>query len=110
MAESHVINGLVSKHSELAGQIEHHQKQIKQIQKDLTAIAAAIKVIEPDFNLREIKAKAPKPNNRFFKSREATQLILEAFRDTEIGKTFSACTRKSSQSQQLASTSQSLQY
>jgi len=82
MAESHVINGLVSKHSELAGQIDHHNKQIKQIQKDLTAIAGAIKVIEPDFNLREIKAKAPKPNNRFFKSREASQLILEVFRDS----------------------------
>ena len=83
MAESHLIGGLVSKHSELAGQIDHHQKQIKQIQKDLTAIGGAIKVIDPDFNLREIKAKAPKPNNRFFKSREASQLILEAFRDID---------------------------
>ena len=81
MAESHVIGGLVSKHSELSGQIQHHQKQIKDIQRDLAAIAGAIKVIEPDFNLREIKAKTPKPNNRFFKSREASQLILEVFRD-----------------------------
>ena len=89
MAESHLIGGLVSKHRELAGQIDHHQKQIKNIQKDLAAIAGAIKVIEPEFNLREIKAKAVKPQNRFFKNREASQLLLEAFRN--IGGDIKTC-------------------
>ena len=81
MAQSMVISGLVTKHSELAGQIQHYQKQIDRMQADMNAIGSAIKIIDPEFNLREIKAKTPKPNNRFFKSREATQLILEAFRD-----------------------------
>ena len=81
MAQSMVISGLVTKHSELAGQIQQHEQQIKKLKADIDAIGKSIKIIEPEFNLREIKAKAPKPNNRFFKSREATQLILEAFRD-----------------------------
>ena len=81
MGQSHVISGLVDKHSEISGQIEYHQKQIAQLKRDADSIGGAIKIIDPEFNLREIKAKQVKPQNRFFKSREASQLILEAFRD-----------------------------
>jgi len=82
MGESHVITGLVTKHSELMGQIEYHQSQIVQLKRDMDSIGGAIKIVQPEFNLREIKAKTTKRNNRFFKSREASQLILEVFRDS----------------------------
>ena len=76
MAESHVISGLVSKHSELAGQIQQRQQEIAELKGDLDKIASAIKVIEPEFNLRAIKSKIIKPQNRYFKPREANKLLL----------------------------------
>ena len=83
MAESHVISGLVTKHSELAGQIQVHQQRMIELKADLDKIASAIKVIEPEFNLRAIKSKVIKPQNRFFKPREANKMLLECFRDAE---------------------------
>ena len=82
MAESHVISGLVSKHSELAGQIQQRQQEIAELKGDLDKIASAIKVIEPEFNLRAIKSKIIKPQNRYFKPREANKLLLDCFRET----------------------------
>ena len=35
MAESHVVSGLVSKRAEMAGLIEHHQKEITRLSSDL---------------------------------------------------------------------------
>lgn len=78
----HVINGLVKKHAELDGHIDYHKAQIKELTEGMKSIGEAIKVIEPEFNLREIKAKQHKPNNRFFKSREATQLLLDGMRES----------------------------
>lgn len=83
MAESHVISGLVTKHSELAGEIQAHQNRIAEIKTNLDKIAAAIKVIEPEFNLRAIKSKIKQPQNRYFKPREANKLLLECFRDAQ---------------------------
>ena len=81
MAESHVISGLVTKHSELAGLIQQKQQEIAQLKTDLDKIGSAIKVIEPDFNLRAIKSKLIKPQNRYFKPRESNKLLLECFRE-----------------------------
>ncbi len=83
MAESHVISGLVTKHSELAGEIQEHQQRIVELKGDLDKIGAAIKIIEPDFNLRAIKSKFKKPQNRYFEPREANKLLLECFRDAQ---------------------------
>ena len=83
MAESHVISGLVSKHSELAGQIQQRQQEIAELNGDLDKIASAIKVIEPEFNLRAIKSKIKNPQNRYFRPREANKLLLECFREAQ---------------------------
>lgn len=81
MAESHLISGLVTKHSELAGEIQAYQQRITELKVDLDKIASAIHVINPEFNLRAIKSKIKKPQNRFFAPREAYKLLLECFRD-----------------------------
>lgn len=83
MAESHLISGLVTKHSELAGQIQQRQQEIADLKHDLDKIASAIQVIEPDFNIRAIKSKIKKPQNRYFEPREANKLLLECFRDAD---------------------------
>ena len=83
MAESHVISGLVTKHSELAGLIQQKQQEIVQLRADLDKIGSAIKVIEPEFNLRAIKSKLIKPQNRYFKPRESNKLLLECFREAQ---------------------------
>ena len=81
MGEPHVITGLVTKHSELAGQIQQRQQEIAELRGDLDKIASAIKVLDPDFNLRAIKSKIKKPQNRYFKPREANKVLLDAFRE-----------------------------
>ena len=81
MAESHVITALVSKRSELAGLLEHHEKTVQQIRDDIAAIEASIKIFKPDYDLRSIKTKAYRPANEYFQPREANRLILEVLRE-----------------------------
>jgi len=83
MAESHVISGLVSKHSELAGEIDYHQNRVKQIRADVEAVATAIKVFDPDYDLRTIKAKPVRAKNQFFKHGESNRLLLDVIREAE---------------------------
>ncbi len=58
MAESHVISGLVAKYSELAGEIDYHQKTIKEIKVKIEAVETSIKLFDPDYDLRTIKTKS----------------------------------------------------
>ena len=81
MAQSHLISGLVTKHGELAGEIQEHQQRVAELKHDLDKIASAIHVIDPEFNIRAIKSKIKKPQNRYFEPREANKLLLECFRD-----------------------------
>lgn len=83
MAESHVISGLVFKRSELAGLVEHHRKQIARIGDDLKALDAAIKIFDPDYDLRTVRAKSHLTKNSFFEHGEASKLILDVLRETE---------------------------
>ena len=66
MSESHVVSGLVAKRSELAGLIDHHQKEIDRLTGDLVHLDAAIKLFSPEFDLGTIKRKQYRryPENR----------------------------------------------
>lgn len=81
MAESHVVSGLVSKRSELIGVIDYHQNKIKQIKADMASVDAAIKVFDPDYDLRTIKAKQYRAKNNFFKHGEGNTLLLDIMRE-----------------------------
>lgn len=81
MAESHVISALVAKRAELAGLLEHHQKEIKRIRENITTIDSSIKIFEPDYNIQSIKVKRYRRGNNYFQPREANRLILEVLRE-----------------------------
>ena len=83
MAESHVLSGLVSKRCELSGEVNHLKAEIDRVTEEITAIDSAIKVFNPDYDLRTLKAKAKRQKNKFFKHGEANKLIQDVLRDSE---------------------------
>lgn len=83
MAESHVISGLVSKRSELAGLAQYYQKKINRINDDIRHIDATIKLFSPEFDFRKVRAKEHRETNPFLKSGEATRMVLDVLRGSE---------------------------
>ena len=81
MTESHVISGLVAKCSELSGKLDYHQNQVKQTQQDITALQAAIKVLDADYDLRRIKRRQYRQKNHFFRPGEGNTLLLDGLRE-----------------------------
>ncbi|MGR9012033.1 MAG: hypothetical protein ACU83U_00160 [Gammaproteobacteria bacterium] len=87
MAESHVISGLVSKRSELAGLVQYYQAEISRITRNIQHLDASIKLFDPDFDLRTIRAKEHREKNPFLKSGEATRMVLDVLRGSEAAMT-----------------------
>lgn len=80
MSESHVVSGLVAKRSELSGLLSHHQQAIQQLSMSITNIDGAIKLFDPNYDLRTIKTKAPRQANTWFEHGEVGRMILDALR------------------------------
>jgi hypothetical protein len=80
MTQSHVISGLVAKRSELAGTIKHHQEIMRRLSAAIVNIDGTIKLFDPDYDLRSIKAKVPKQANPWFKHGETTRMVLDVLR------------------------------
>lgn len=80
MAESHVVSGLVSKRSELAGLIDHHQQEVERLAVDLLHLDATLKLFSPELNLGKIKTKQYRRYSRLFKQGECHRLSLDALR------------------------------
>ena len=80
MSESHVVSGLVAKRSELSGLLSHHQQAIQQLSISITNIDGAIKLFDPDYDLRTIKTKVPRQANTWFEHGEIGRMLLDAFR------------------------------
>lgn len=80
MSESHVVSGLIAKRSELAGLIQHHQEAMRRLGADLDHLNAAIKLFDPTFDLRTIKATAHRQANPWFKKGEAVRVVLDVLR------------------------------
>lgn len=83
MAETHVISGLVSKRSELAGLLSHYRKEISKISEELSHIDHTIKIFNPEYDLRAIRTKQYRKKNKFFKNGEGNRLVLEILRDSK---------------------------
>jgi len=83
MAESHVVSGLVAKRSELAGLINHHQEAMRRISADIAHVDAAIKIFDPDYDLRTVKPIAFRTGNPWFGHGETSRWALEAMRMAE---------------------------
>jgi hypothetical protein len=83
MAESHVVTALISKRAELAGLIEHHQKEMGRLADDLAHLDATLKLFSPEIDLRTIRAKAHRMRSRFFRPGECQRLVLDIFREAQ---------------------------
>ena len=80
MGDTYVISGLIAKRSELAGQLAHHQKQVRELLAALTNVDASIKLFDPDYDLASIKAKTAWHGNPWFEHGATNTLVLDALR------------------------------
>lgn len=81
MAELHVVSGLVAKRSEVSGLISHYQHEIARLQGDMQHLDATIKLFDPEYDLRTIRAKQVRQHSRMFANGECHRLMLEALRE-----------------------------
>ncbi len=80
MAETHVISVLVSKRSELLGEIKYYESLIKEYKENLATIDRTIHIFDSSYDLRTIKSKRV-VRDRYFKNGEAVVLLLDALRE-----------------------------
>lgn len=83
MAESHVVSGLVAKRSELSDLLVRHQEAIRQLSVSITGLDGTIKLFDPDYDLRTIKSKAPKPVNPWFPRGDVGRMLLDVLRKSD---------------------------
>ena len=80
MGHTYAISGLVSKRAEMAGLIEHHQKEIERLRQSIYQIDAAIRIFDPGYRIRSIKTKEYRRYSRIFKKGECYRLCLDTLR------------------------------
>ncbi|NTV88306.1 MAG: hypothetical protein HGA21_16385 [Burkholderiaceae bacterium] len=80
MAQSLVVSGLVAKHRELAGLIEHHRKEIERLDADLAHLCAALKLFAPGLDMRTLRPKEHRRRNDYFRPKERPRFILDTLR------------------------------
>lgn len=81
MGVSFVISGLISKRNELAGLAEHHAQELDRLDADLKHLDAAIKLFDPEMDLRTLPPKRFREANRIFRQGESNRLMLEVLRE-----------------------------
>ena len=80
---SHVVSGLAALHAEMAGRIEHHQKEIRRIGADLVHVTATLKLLAPAADLRAIRAKPHRERSILFRPGEAPRAVLDVLRQAD---------------------------
>ena len=85
MAESHIVSGLVAKHSELTGLIQFHRTAMERVATDLHHLDATLKLFAPELDLRSLGARRVRKASvgggfKRFKSKESHTLVLDQLR------------------------------
>lgn len=76
MAESHVISALVSRHSELKGNIKYHQYIISKLKSELETEDKTIAIFDPSYKTMFIRAKRAN-NTSYFPHGELNRRVIE---------------------------------
>lgn len=83
MGHTFAVSGLVNKRAEMAGLIEYHQKEIERLRQSIYQVDAAIRIFDPNYRIRSIKAKEYRRYSRIFKKSECFRLCLDTLRCAE---------------------------
>lgn len=78
---TYAISGLVAKRRELSGQVEFWKEKIKGVKAQLDSIDGAIKVFDPEFDLRATSPKNVRSVNQLFAHGEATTLLMDFLKE-----------------------------
>lgn len=76
----HVVSQLISKKEELSGELKFYKSKIQQLEEVIQSIDISIKVFDPDFDIKNIKAKRYTGNQHYFKHGESHVMILDTLR------------------------------
>lgn len=77
-----LLNGLVAKRAELAGQIEANQQQLRRLIVELDAIEATIRIFDPGIDMMAIHPRPVPPRHAAFKG-EVTRIVFKALREAK---------------------------
>ena len=80
MADQIVINGLVRRRAELAGEIENTQKKLGDLVEDLQHLDSVILQFDPSYEIQSITPKAWRPPEHWSKRGEMSRVILGILR------------------------------
>ena len=82
MEGDYVINGLVKRRADLAGEIERTHERLRVLVADLDNLDATILQFKPDYQVESIKAKAFRPPADWAKRGDMTRIILSLLRQS----------------------------
>jgi hypothetical protein len=80
MADEYVVNGLVKRRAELAGDIENTQKRLGELIVDLEKLDAVILQFDPSYEIASISPKAWRPPQHWSKRGEMSRVVLGVLR------------------------------
>src|ERR1700710_1875189 len=75
-----VLNGLVKRRAELAGDIENTHEALRKMVLDLESLDATIVQFDPDFKVETIKPKAFRPPSDWSNRGQMSRIILSTLR------------------------------
>ncbi|TRD10935.1 hypothetical protein FGU71_03050 [Erythrobacter insulae] len=78
----YMINGLVKRRAELAGQIAATHETLSQLVKDLGAIDDALRVVAPDMEVEAIRPKMFRPPEDWANRGQMSRLVLSILRQS----------------------------
>lgn len=81
MVESHVVSGLVAKCGELAGEVDHHRRELHRLAEGLGHLDATIRLFDPNYELGAVAVSKRGARHQWFGPGECQRLVLEALRD-----------------------------
>ncbi|NYZ16639.1 hypothetical protein HL658_29185 [Azospirillum sp. RWY-5-1] len=80
MAEPHVVSALRDKHAEIQGRIREAECELARLRDDLSAVARALIVFDPDFDLRTVRPKRPARRGKWFGPGECARFCYDILR------------------------------